>query len=181
MPVEEHATHIDNSLCIENELENDVLSVTEQSLMPVNSVVNTSDSYVSTRAGNSSIIARTDRMRKVGDRLALGMSAADIAKDLDIDIRTASNDIAAWSILLKAPTDIEALRKSQTMKMLDIQETAYNRYINDGIPVEGRLAIDASARMGKMHGLDETQAVSAISGALAGLLASLGASDDGEE
>jgi hypothetical protein len=154
---------------------NDEVNIIEQESTELNIVNN---AYVIPRVGNASKEARTDRLRKVGDLLSIGMTAAQIAIELDVDIRTVTTDIDAWRILFKQPTDIESLRKSQTLKMLEIQEAARDRYINDGIPVEGRLAIDASARIGKMHGLDETEAVTAIGGALAGLLASLSSSDE---
>jgi DNA-binding CsgD family transcriptional regulator len=159
-------------ITVDNEL------IVSPDISPVNTVINASDSYVSSRVGNSSVIARTDRMRKVADRYAFGMSAADIAKDLDIDIRTATNDIASLQVLLKAPTDIEALRRQLSLRAIEIQDIARDRYVNDGIPVEGRLALDASTHVAKLHGLYETDATQAIGAGLAGLLASLGAADD---
>ncbi len=166
---------VSDSTVIAQENVSDALTIGTQSIVTVDM---RDKPYVTTRAGNVSNVARADRMRQVGDRLSLGMSTAEIARDMDIDIATAKRDVEAWSILLKAPTDIETLRKTQTLKMMEVQETARDRYINDGIPVEGRLMIDASARIGKMHGLDETEATQAIGGALAGLLASLGSGDE---
>jgi hypothetical protein len=58
---------------------------------------------------------------------------------------------------------------------------ARSRYIEDGIPVEGRLALDASTHVAKLHGLYETDASAAIGAGLAGLLASLGKDDEENE
>ncbi len=95
-----------------------------------------------------------------------------IAQRLGIDPLTVKKDLACIAEWYASRYDAEQLRRHIQAEMLDVAKTARGRYDAgaEGATVEGRLIVDALARLSKVTGLDETPAERDMSDAMARLL-----------
>jgi hypothetical protein len=124
--------------------------------------------------GNVSVSESAERRAKVEQLLLLGYQSKQIAAILGVDAHTVQRDIEYLDVYLSKRYDTEKLRSMLTAKMLDLAQVADTRYREGESTVEGRLVIDATARIAKLHGLDETQTQAELGGALARLLGMAG-------
>jgi hypothetical protein len=126
------------------------------------------------RKGNVPVSVSAERRAKVEQLLLLGYQSVQIARILDVTPDTIRKDIEYLDVYLSKRYDAEKLRSMLTAKMLDLASIADTRYREGESTVEGRLVIDATARIAKLHGLDETQTQAELGGALARLLGMVG-------
>jgi len=84
---------------------------------------------------------------------------------------TAQSDCAYLAEVAKHSYSSDALRATLTRRLLGVAQVAEQRYLagGEGATVEGRLMIDASARVAKMHGLDDSVISQEVAPALARL------------
>ena len=124
-------------------------------------------------AGGISILSTADRRVRVERLMLSGCDINDIAERLGVARDTIKRDIAYIERVASQRADTEQLRQHVTRAMLDVADTAHERYVNEGSTVEGRLVIDAYARASKVNSLDEPQGSSEVNGELALLLAAM--------
>lgn len=111
------------------------------------------------------------RRREVEKLLLSGVtSAREIAAQLGCRWETVTSDIEYIQAANAARPGVEELRSYVVRTMLDLAETARGRYREGESTVEGRLIVDALARLSKVTGLDEPAVQEEVGGALARFL-----------
>lgn len=117
------------------------------------------------------VIGNQAERRGQVERLMLsGYSAADIAEAVGAHVQTVERDIEYIRASNAARPGAEELRSYVVRTMLDLAETARGRYREGESTVEGRLIVDALARLSKVTGLDESVVQEEVGGALARFL-----------
>jgi hypothetical protein len=121
--------------------------------------------------GNKSVLDAARRRSQVEYLLLSGLSSSSIARELGCAWITVQRDCEYLKEYRSHTYQADALRSTMTRRLLGIAEIAESRYREggEGATVEGRLLIDAYARVAKMHGLDDSALSTEVAPALARL------------
>lgn len=97
-------------------------------------------------------------------------SPAEIARRLELNPYTVTNDIKWLKEYWSHKYDTETLRKALSLETENILNIAKERFINENSAKDGRLALEAIGRIAKMNSIDETVAQQQIGEALSALV-----------